>query len=153
MEVPQPFSDSEPVVASDDSELESTVPVEVPPDTEVTVIEEEVPVSERAAMLARYGGTEESEAAVSSALKWLATHQLPDGSWCFNHRGPHCQGLCNQPGNMPRARVAATGMAVMTLLGAGNSRWTADRLHPARMVRTYRAHPARKVHTYRRLSV
>lgn len=115
-------SDSEPVhESSNDSELVSTVPVEIPADTEVTVIEETVEVSERAAMLARYGGTDESEAAVGSALKWLALHQQADGSWCFDHRGPACKGQCAQPGNMPRARVAATGMAVMTLQGAGNS--------------------------------
>jgi molecular chaperone DnaK len=120
--VPSSETDGELIAeASDDTELVSTVPVETPPDTEVTVIEETVPVSERAAMLDQYGGTSESEAAVSSALKWLALHQLADGSWCFDHRGPACNGQCTQPGNMPRARVAATGLAVMTLQGAGNS--------------------------------
>ena len=119
---PSSESDSEPTTqASDETELVSTVPVEIPPDTEVTVIDETVPVSERATMLARYGGTTESEAAVNSALKWLALHQLADGSWCFDHRGPACKGQCTQPGNMPRARVAATGLAVMALQGAGNS--------------------------------
>ena len=116
--VPEPSSMAE---ASADEELVSTVPVETPPDTEVTVIEETVPVSERATLLAEYGGTEESEAAVMNALKWLSLHQHADGGWSFDHRNANCKGQCTQPGNMPQARVAATGLAVMTLLGAGNS--------------------------------
>lgn len=118
--VPIPEADT-PMEAAADSELVSTVPVEIPPDTEVTVIEESVPMSERAELLTRYGGTAESEAAVLSALKWLALHQHSDGGWSFDHRNANCKGQCSQPGNMPRSRVAATGMAVMTLLGSGNS--------------------------------
>ena len=50
--------------------------------------------AQRKALVATGGGTEESEAAVARALEWLARHQLPDGSWSFDHRQGLCQGRC-----------------------------------------------------------
>ncbi len=70
------------------------------------------------ALLAQYGGNEASEKAVAMALEWLANHQLPDGSWSFDHRlANHPNGL--NPGSLANARTASTGMALLPFLGAG----------------------------------
>ncbi len=75
----------------------------------------------RAEMVRQYGGNAASEAAVAAALKWLAAHQYPDGSWNFDHtRGP-CQGRCPNPGDLREAPRAATAMALLPLLGAGQT--------------------------------
>jgi hypothetical protein len=76
----------------------------------------------RRQMLAQYGGSDHSEAAVMAALKWLAEHQLSDGSWSLQHQThPHCHGQCGNPGTMLHARVAATSLALLPFLGAGNT--------------------------------
>jgi hypothetical protein len=69
-----------------------------------------------------YGATDESLAAVGKALKWLAEHQLPDGSWSFDHRlAPRCGGKCGNPGSLKDSRFASTGLALMSFLGAGHT--------------------------------
>jgi hypothetical protein len=76
----------------------------------------------RALLLAIYGGNAQSERAVEMGLKWLAAHQMPDGGWSFNHTlAPQCQGQCRQPGSSAEARNAATAMALLPLLAAGNT--------------------------------
>lgn len=67
------------------------------------------------------GATEASEAAVARALKWLAEHQLADGSWSFDHTGGKCQGQCSNAGSKADARYAATGLALLPFLGAGHT--------------------------------
>ncbi|HVA49068.1 MAG TPA: prenyltransferase/squalene oxidase repeat-containing protein [Pirellulales bacterium] len=67
------------------------------------------------------GATDASEAAVARALKWLAEHQLPDGSWSFDHTVGKCQGQCTHPGTKADARFAATGLALLPFLGAGHT--------------------------------
>ncbi len=68
------------------------------------------------------GGNEFSEKSVTLALKWLANHQLPDGSWSFNHTlSPGCHGACRSPGSMGAARNAATGLALLPFLGSGQT--------------------------------
>jgi len=60
--------------------------------------------------------------AVAAALKWLAEHQLPDGSWSFDHTlAAACRGKCRNPGNLPDARLGATGLALLPFLGAGQT--------------------------------
>lgn len=71
------------------------------------------------ALLARYGGTEASEAAVALGLEWLAQHQNPDGSWSFDHADGPCKGRCRDAGVFSNARLGATGMALLPFLGAG----------------------------------
>ncbi len=74
----------------------------------------------KAALLKRMGGTDASEAAVARGLLWLKNHQLPDGSWNFNHiSSPQCD--CTMPGRMTNNPYAATAMAVMAFLGAGKT--------------------------------
>jgi hypothetical protein len=58
-------------------------------------------------LLEKYGGTKQSEAAVGSGLAWLARKQLKDGSWEFDGSN--------------RDKVAATGMALLPFLAAGET--------------------------------
>jgi len=56
------------------------------------------------------------------ALKWLAYHQMPDGGWNFNHGlCPRRGGVCQNPGSAAKARNAATGLALLPFLGAGQT--------------------------------
>jgi hypothetical protein len=77
---------------------------------------------DKARLVAQGGGNEGSEKAVALALKWLANHQFPDGSWSFNHAAcPKCRGECRNPGSLGNARNAATAMALLPFLGAGQT--------------------------------
>ena len=67
------------------------------------------------------GATPESESAVDRGLQWLVQHQFADGGWSFDHRQKACKGHCDHPGTMAQARVAATAMALLPLLGAGHT--------------------------------
>ncbi len=46
-------------------------------------------------------------------------HQLPDGGWSFDHERA-CGKKCDQPG-IETGRNGATGLALMTFLGAGQT--------------------------------
>lgn len=67
----------------------------------------------------KLGGNDASEAAVDRGLEWLAAHQYPDGHWsienlnCKDHE-------CGQHGAY-QANSAATGLALLAFLGAGNT--------------------------------
>ena len=65
------------------------------------------------------GGTLESEKAVEDALKWIAAHQKPNGSWSLVHSQGPCQGQCRNDGSKGRFDTAATGLALLAFLGAG----------------------------------
>ncbi|MEX2185173.1 MAG: prenyltransferase/squalene oxidase repeat-containing protein [Pirellulales bacterium] len=68
------------------------------------------------------GGTAASEEAVALALKWIVAHQAKDGGWNFDHQqGSTCDGRCRGTGNARAARNGATAMALLPLLGAGNT--------------------------------
>jgi hypothetical protein len=65
------------------------------------------------------GGNAQSEAAVEAALKWIINHQLPDGTWSFDHtQSPSCAGNCSHPGKY-KDRAGATAMALLPMLGRG----------------------------------
>jgi len=73
-------------------------------------------------MVRTVGGSEGSERAVALALKWLADHQMPDGGWSFEHqKAGGCNGQCRNPGNLADARAAATALALLPFLGAGQT--------------------------------
>lgn len=72
-------------------------------------------------MVAKYGGSEESETAVSLGLQWLKEHQNTNGSWSFRHTHcPKCNGKCRNPGGI-NSDTGATGLALLPFLGAGQS--------------------------------
>lgn len=71
-------------------------------------------------MLERFGGTSESEKAVAMALKWIAEHQASNGGWTFAH-SQICRGQCDGGGDMGEATNAATAMAILPFLGAGQT--------------------------------
>lgn len=76
----------------------------------------------RSQLVMREGGSDSSEKAVSTALRWLANHQLRDGSWSFNHSlAPTCRGQCRNPGSLAEARNGATGLALLPFLGSGQT--------------------------------
>lgn len=54
------------------------------------------------------GGTADTEKAVAAGLAWLAKQQKADGSWAFD-------------GSETKETAAATGLAVLAFLGAGES--------------------------------
>lgn len=74
--------------------------------------------AERGKMVKAGGGNDASEAAVAAALKWLALHQRPDGSWSFDHRNGPCK---SNPGNLADSFNGATGLALLPFLGAGQT--------------------------------
>lgn len=75
----------------------------------------------RAALVAQNGGSEASERAVATALRWLALHQHSDGSWNFDLRVGPCGGQCRHAGTLNRCTTGATGLALLPFLGAGQT--------------------------------
>ncbi|MHB8898120.1 MAG: prenyltransferase/squalene oxidase repeat-containing protein [Thermoguttaceae bacterium] len=65
------------------------------------------------ALIAAYGGTKLTEAAVLEGLKWLARNQNPEGFWSLV--GPYSDGARNDN------REAATAMALLAFQGDGNT--------------------------------
>ena len=63
----------------------------------------------KARLLKEFGGSPEGEEAVMLGLAWLTQTQKQDGSWAFDSGG--------HPGDY----AAATGMALLTFTGAGQS--------------------------------
>ena len=75
----------------------------------------------KTSLLTKYGGTAESETAVAGGLQWLKRHQLPNGSWRFNHTNVGCDGSCSQPGSLQASTVGATSLALLAYMGAGHT--------------------------------
>lgn len=67
----------------------------------------------RKKLLAIYGGTQETEDAVELGLRWLRKQQKNDGSWSLT--GRYGDGATSDNA------VAATSMALLAFLGAGNT--------------------------------
>ncbi|MDG1874703.1 MAG: terpene cyclase/mutase family protein [Mariniblastus sp.] len=74
--------------------------------------------SSRARLAASRGGSRASELAVENGIRWIINHQRKDGSWHFRHDDGQCNGACRNQG-LQESTTAATGLAMMTLLGAG----------------------------------
>jgi Squalene-hopene cyclase C-terminal domain/Prenyltransferase and squalene oxidase repeat len=76
---------------------------------------------ERSRMIRTEGGTAESEKSVEMGLDWIARHQRPDGGWSLDTRDA-CKGsACPGEGPMMFSETAATGLALLPLLGAGHT--------------------------------
>ena len=73
---------------------------------------------ERAALVRREGGTVHSEKAVEDGLEWIVRHQRADGSWSLNFQ-EQCQAQGCPPHRALDSDTAATGLALLPLLGAG----------------------------------
>lgn len=71
-------------------------------------------------MLERFGGNAASEKSVAMALKWIADHQDRSGGWTFGH-SRICRGQCKDDGDLPQATNAATALALLPFLGAGQT--------------------------------
>jgi hypothetical protein len=72
----------------------------------------------RSKLAAARGGTIGSEAAVERGILWIVQHQRADGSWRLRHNVDQCNGQCRNQGRI-ESPTAATGLALMALLGAG----------------------------------
>lgn len=135
VEIPEPSPEPEPteIAASDVSDVNLDVdisdlkPANLPIDPVAAGPAVNVPIAGplagrskagRQSAITKYGGTPGSESAVNGALKWLAQHQLPDGSWSFDHTHIGC--TCTRPGTLD-TRTGATGFALLTMMGAGQT--------------------------------
>ncbi len=65
------------------------------------------------------GGTDGSEKAVQLGLQWLARHQRPDGGWSLD-TSPYCRDGGCPPRPSMVSDTAATGLAILPFLAAGN---------------------------------
>jgi hypothetical protein len=64
--------------------------------------------------------TPAGERAVGAALNWIARHQTPQGKWSLDFRHQCKGGTCSGPGAV-QSDVAATAMAILPFLGAGQT--------------------------------
>jgi Squalene-hopene cyclase C-terminal domain len=80
--------------------------------------------SDRNGILRRRGGSPETEAAVQAALKWLVANQSTDGHWDADRFGAGRETMTlgyNRNGAGAKADTAMTGLALLALLGSGNT--------------------------------
>lgn len=67
------------------------------------------------------GATGLTEECVALGLQWLAAHQLPDGSWNFNHQAGPGDRSSPDPGVFEDCPIGATAMCLMAFLGNGQT--------------------------------
>jgi hypothetical protein len=72
----------------------------------------------RADLVRREGGTVHSEKAVEDGLAWIVRHQRADGSWSLNFQD-QCEANPCPSHRAIESDTAATGLALLPLLGAG----------------------------------
>ncbi len=80
--------------------------------------------TDRAAILKRRGGSPETEAAVQAALRWLVAHQEADGHWDAEKNGAGRELTVlghDRSGAGAKAHTATTALALLALLGSGNT--------------------------------
>jgi hypothetical protein len=76
---------------------------------------------QRKAILQAMGGDDKTEAAVATALNWLARHQGPDGRWSGHDFDAACNGCGGAPSEHAEIDVATTGLALLCFLGADHT--------------------------------
>lgn len=76
---------------------------------------------QRAVLARRGGGNELSERSVDLGLEWIAQHQADEGNWSLDafELAPQCQGRCTGQGHL--SDTAATALALLPFLGAGET--------------------------------
>jgi hypothetical protein len=75
-------------------------------------------------ILGPMGGTPQTERAVAAGLNWLARHQNPAGNWSLNNYRYRCKdNSCTGQGSID-SDAAATGMALLPFLAAGQTQNT-----------------------------
>lgn len=70
------------------------------------------------------GGSTDTEKAVDAALRWIARHQLDDGSWSFNLKQcTTCNGQCSEGRGkgVGEDRCGATALALLPFLARGET--------------------------------
>ena len=72
----------------------------------------------KAALLAKYGGSGETQEAVKRGLEWLKRNQTKNGGWSM--KGPY------RDGNHSENEASATAMALLAFLGDGHTHRTGD---------------------------
>src|SRR5688572_8381431 len=78
----------------------------------------------RKAMVGGFGGTKQSERAVAAGLNWIARHQNPNGSWSIDQFVGRCKGgSCGGAGSA-KSDAAATALALLPFLAAGQTHET-----------------------------
>ncbi|NIP85444.1 MAG: squalene--hopene cyclase [Planctomycetales bacterium] len=78
----------------------------------------------KGALLAAYGGSEKTEAAVLAGLQWLARRQDTDGSWSLSGRlgqDARHKSATYQYGSQMENKPAATAMAMLAFQGYGQT--------------------------------
>jgi hypothetical protein len=84
----------------------------------------------RARLLRREGGTARSEKSVEDGIDWIIRHQRPDGAWSLNFQD-QCQGTGCTRQSVMESDTAATGLALLPLLGAGYTHSVKNRYQDA----------------------
>jgi len=76
---------------------------------------------QRGDMVRALGGTRQTEISVAAALDWFFRHRNTNGSWSLARFDAHCVGQqCTGPGSAD-SDVAATSLALLTFLAAGET--------------------------------
>lgn len=117
VDVPLETIDLTPTVPSG-SEPAELPPLSLEPSDEIGALLSGRTGSLKAALLAKYGGTPETENAVHLGLEWLKRNQHSDGGWSLV--GPYDDGCYTEN------RAAATAMAMLAFQGAGHTHRSGD---------------------------
>jgi hypothetical protein len=72
------------------------------------------------------GPNEKTEDAVLGALRWLARHQNPDGSWSVQGYVSRCRQACSPNPGHDDFDAGVTGLSLLAFLGAGYSHLSKD---------------------------
>jgi hypothetical protein len=70
-------------------------------------------------LIARGGGSVATASAVEAALKWLARHQSPDGSWSPTGYAAQCGAVACDGTGVDDFSVGLTGLSLLAFLGDG----------------------------------
>ena len=86
-------------------------------------------ISNRRTIAKLRGGSDQTEDAVETALRWLATTQKDDGSWCPAETGAGREGKVyghDRGGCGSQSEMGITALATLAFLGAGQSHLEGD---------------------------